>query len=128
MPPPPSPLTVLGDLVCDGSSVFGSTEGTGSTVRTDGDQASDVAYFMPLEEPSSITLSTCGSSLYFDTWLHLYTADGEMLGEEIASCDDCGGFQCYSNEYHSVLSSLDGSLPSTLPEGKRDQFCHRRMC
>ena len=117
-PVPPEPLTVLGNLACDGVPVLASTEGTGSTLGTyygTNQGASDVAYSITLAEPTSITLSTCESS--FDTFLHLYTADGEMLGEEIASCDDCGS--CASGDIHAVLSSLDGTIPSTLPAGKR---------
>jgi len=98
--------------------VEGSTTGTGNTVLTYSPfgvlgHSSDVAYSFTLTKPSAITLSTCGSS--YDTWLHLYTADGEMLGEQIASCDDCGS--CYDVDYHTVLSSAAGTLDPLLPAG-----------
>ena len=100
--------------------VSGSTTGTGSTVDTSEGiyyyysyNAPDVAYMFTLTEPSPIELSTCDSS--YDTWLHLYTADMQMLGEQIASCDDCGS--CASFGPHEVLSSAEGTLPSVLPAG-----------
>lgn len=34
------------------------------------------------------TFSTCGSS--FDSFVHVYTNDGNWLGTEVAACDDCG--------------------------------------
>ena len=115
LPPPPAPLTLLGTIDCDGSLVSGSTSGTGSTVSNQCGvgEAPDVAYMFTLTEPAAIELSTCDSS--FDTWLHLYTADMQMLGEQIASCDDCGS--CASSDVHTVLSSAQGTIPSELPAG-----------
>ena len=109
--PPPSGLSLLGTISCDGSVVSGDTTGAGSYVYYP--PAPDVAYMFTLTEPSPIELSTCDSS--YDTWLHLYTADMQMLGEQIASCDDCGS--CASSGAHTVLSSAEETLPAELPAG-----------
>ena len=116
--PPPSPLTFLGTMECDGNPVTGDTTGTGSTLSGDYGYAAgpDVAYGLTLSEPSAIELSTCESS--FDTWLHLYTADGQLLGEELSSCDDCGECGVGGNPSPTILSSDNGSLPSELPAGE----------
>jgi len=122
-PPPLAPLTFLGELACDGIPVTASTTGTGSTVPTFTGVSPDVAYSFTLSEDSPVELSTCGSK--YDTWLHLYTANGEMLGEQLESCDDCG--DCASSSLHTVLSSFEGSLDPSLPAGAPNQRSHVKI-
>eukprot|EP00958_Prasinococcus_capsulatus_P030127 scaffold7944_cov430-Prasinococcus_capsulatus_cf.AAC.3 len=92
---------------CGNSPVLGSTCAFNDTVYTGEGSAPDVAYSFTLLESAPVIISTCGSS--FDTFLHLYMDGGDFTyGEEITSCDDCGG--C-GTKAELELSSLPPGMP-----------------
>ena len=98
------PDLVVGSITCDGVPIIVSTIGAANDIATYSPYtAPDVAYTLTLTQPSRIELSTCGS--YFDTYLHLYSANGNMLDEMLESCDDCG--TCDFSPSNEVLLTAD---------------------
>eukprot|EP00958_Prasinococcus_capsulatus_P027326 scaffold5384_cov242-Prasinococcus_capsulatus_cf.AAC.4 len=88
------PPNYIEEIECGAPPALGSTCGYFDTLDYECDDdyclAPDVAYSFTLQESGPVTISTCGSS--FNTFLRLFTdAGGFTYGEEISSCDDCGG-------------------------------------
>ena len=103
---------ILGSIPCDGIPIPASTIGAANNVSTGFEyEAPDVAFSFTLSLPSRIELSTCGS--YFDTFLHLYSANGDELDESLQTCDDCKGCgYLYGYGGNEILTT-----PDFLPPG-----------